>query len=63
MRVGYIGGKQANPTYQQVCTGKTGHAEALEISFDPSTVKYSTLVDFFYRMHDPLTKDKQGNDR
>jgi peptide-methionine (S)-S-oxide reductase len=65
-QVGYIGGddsKFASASYEQVCTGKTGHAEALHITFDPTAVKYEALVEFFFRMHDPTTKDRQGNDR
>lgn len=49
--VGYTGGTTANPTYRQVCTGTTGHAEAIQITFDPSAVSYEQLVDFFFRMH------------
>ena len=64
MKVGYIGGKTSGaPTYQQVCSGTTGHAEALQIGFDPAINTYESLVDFFYRMHDPTTRDRQGNDR
>ena len=56
---GYIGGKVANPTYNQVVTGSTGHAEAVEIVFDPSKVTYQKLLDVFWRNHDPLAKDRQ----
>jgi peptide-methionine (S)-S-oxide reductase len=56
---GYIGGKSANPTYQQVVTGTTGHAEAVEIVYDPSKVSYAKLLDVFWRNIDPLAKDRQ----
>jgi methionine-S-sulfoxide reductase len=60
--VGYTGGRLPNPTYQQVCTGLTGHAEAVQIIYDPDTVSYETLVDYFFRMHDPTTPNRQHND-
>lgn len=49
--VGYTGGKTSNPSYRQVCSGNTGHAESVQITFDPSVVSYESLVDFFFRMH------------
>ncbi|RUS30195.1 methionine sulfoxide reductase A [Jimgerdemannia flammicorona] len=63
-RVGYTGGKPdaKNPTYRQVCNGIGNHAEALEIKFSPEKVSYEALVEFFYRMHDPTTVNKQGPD-
>ncbi|KZL88329.1 peptide methionine sulfoxide reductase [Colletotrichum incanum] len=61
-RVGYIGGDLANPTYRAVCGGKTGHAEALQVVFQPNDVSYRQLLEFFYRMHDPTTANKQGPD-
>ncbi|CAN6626094.1 peptide methionine sulfoxide reductase [Trichomonascus vanleenenianus] len=61
-KVGYTGGSVANPDYKQVCSHSTGHAEALQISFDPKIVTYETLVDFFFKMHDPTTADQQGPD-
>ena len=61
--VGYTGGKFPNPTYQQICTGLTGHAEAVKITYDPEVVSYETLIDYFFRMHDPTTPNRQGNDR
>jgi len=62
--VGYTGGKEdaANPEYREVCSGETGHAEAVRIEFDPSIVKYDELVEHFYRTHDPTTVNKQGPD-
>jgi len=63
--VGYTGGNDTStdPTYQQVCSGRTSHAEALRIEFDPSVVSYSELVEHFYRTHDPTTVNSQGNDQ
>jgi len=61
--VGYMGGKSSNPSYEQVCTGTTNHAEVLQVGFYPNKVPYSDLVDFFYRMHDPTTLNRQGNDQ
>ena len=60
--VGYSGGKKDSPTYEQVCTGDTGHAEVVEVDFDPSVVTYSELLDVFWACHDPTTKDRQGPD-
>ncbi|KAI5306105.1 Peptide-methionine (S)-S-oxide reductase [Ascosphaera pollenicola] len=62
-RVGYSGGDTAHPNYKLVCSGSTGHAEALQITFDSSKVSYRELLEFFYRMHDPTTLNSQGPDR
>ncbi|KAI8807372.1 peptide methionine sulfoxide reductase [Cladochytrium replicatum] len=61
-KVGYIGGTKENPTYREVCGKDTGHAEAIEIQYDPSAYNYEGLVDLFYRMHDPTTLNRQGGD-
>jgi len=60
--VGYVGGTTENPTYRDVCRKDTGHAEAVEIVFDPAKVSYETLLDIFWRMHDPTTPNRQGPD-
>ena len=62
IQVGYAGGYQNDVNYRQVCSGTTGHAEVVQIKFDPSKLQYETLVDFFYRMHDPTTLNSQGAD-
>ncbi len=61
-QVGYTGGHVEKATYLQVKTGNTGHAEAVEVEFDPAKLKYETLLEWFFRMHDPTTLDRQGND-
>jgi len=60
--VGYVGGKTQNPTYKEVCYKDTGHAEAVEIVYDPSRVSYEKLLDIFWRAHDPTTLNRQGPD-
>jgi peptide-methionine (S)-S-oxide reductase len=59
---GYIGGQVENPTYKQVCSGLTGHAEAVEITYDPSVVPYEKLLEIFFSTHDPTTLNRQGAD-
>ena len=59
---GYIGGDKPDPTYREVCSGTTGHAEAIKISFDADTVSYSDLLDMFFATHNPTTLNRQGND-
>ena len=61
-QVGYIGGNTDHPAYEQVCSGKTGHAEAVEIEYDPEIVTYTKLLGVFWGLHDPTTKDRQGPD-
>ncbi len=60
---GYAGGKRDNPTYEEVCTGQSGHAEVIQIAFDPQKVAFTDLLDIFWLAHDPTTLNRQGNDR
>jgi peptide-methionine (S)-S-oxide reductase len=60
--VGYLGGTLANPTYKDVCTGRTGHAEVVQVTYDPSEVTYDQLLDVFWENHDPTTLNRQGPD-
>ena len=59
---GYAGGTRENPTYEQVCSGCTGHAEVIQVEFEPRVLKYETLLEYFWRVHDPTTLDRQGAD-
>lgn len=60
---GYSGGKTKNPTYQEVCTGETGHAEVIQITFDPKVISFRELLEVFWETHDPTTLNRQGADR
>lgn len=59
---GYAGGTVPNPTYEQVCTGRTGHAEVIEIEYDPARIGYDRIIDLFWKAHDPTTLNRQGAD-
>ena len=63
VKSGYMGGKTQNPTYKQICTGLTGHAEVIQIEFDPDVVSFDVLLQVFWKTHDPTTLNRQGNDR
>lgn len=62
VKSGYAGGHLPNPSYRQVCTGQTGHAEVVQVAFDPAEISYADLLRIFFTIHDPTTKDRQGND-
>jgi peptide-methionine (S)-S-oxide reductase len=59
---GYMGGRRENPTYEQVCSGATGHVEVVRVTFEPALVSYRDLLDIFFTVHDPTTLNRQGND-
>jgi peptide-methionine (S)-S-oxide reductase len=59
---GYAGGQPPNPTYEQVCSGRTGHAEVVKVTFDPSVLSFRDLLTVFFTIHDPTTRNRQGND-
>ena len=59
---GYMGWQVLNPSYEQVCTGQTGHAEVVRLEFDPSVISYRDILEIFFTIHDPTTPDRQGND-
>ena len=62
VKSGYAGGSTANPSYEQVCSGRTGHAEVVRVTYDPPTLSYEDLLRVFFAIHDPTTRDRQGND-
>lgn len=59
---GYMGGKTANPTYREVCSGNTGHAEVIQVAFDPQVISFREILEVFFTIHDPTTLNRQGND-
>jgi len=59
---GYAGGTVPDPSYRQVCSGTTGHAEAVRVEFDPTVIRFAELLEIFFTVHDPTTRDRQGND-
>jgi len=61
-KVGYMGGNIDNPSYEQVCTNKTGHVEVVQLEYDPNVTSYKELLDYFWKIHDPTQKDRQGPD-
>jgi len=62
VKSGYAGGTKKNPTYEEVCTGKTGHAEVIQFEYDPKEITYAELLEVFWKTHDPTTLNRQGND-
>src|SRR6187551_151481 len=63
VKSGFMGGKVADPTYEQVCSGTTGHAEVVQVTFDPQKISYDALLEWFWKLHDPTTLNQQGADR
>src|SRR6185437_13021813 len=59
---GYMGGRAPNPTYQDVCTGASGHIEVVQVTFDPSVITFRQILEVFFAIHDPTSRDRQGND-
>lgn len=59
---GYSGGDSENPTYQEICTGRSGHAEVIQVTFDPEVISFKELIEIFFFIHDPTTLNRQGND-
>jgi peptide-methionine (S)-S-oxide reductase len=59
---GYMGGRQPNPSYRDVCTGRTGHAEVVQVTFDPAVTSFRDILEVFFAIHDPTTLNRQGND-
>ena len=59
---GYMGGQSTNPTYEQICTGRTGHAEVIEVKFDPAIISFRGILEVFFAVHNPTTLNRQGND-
>jgi len=59
---GYMGGQTKNPTYQEICTGQTGHAEVIQVTYDPKIISFAELLEVFWKTHDPTTLNRQGND-
>jgi peptide-methionine (S)-S-oxide reductase len=62
VKSGYAGGSTSNPTYEQVCSGATGHAEVVQVTFDPASISYREILEIFFAIHDPTTRDRQGAD-
>ncbi|MEP1032573.1 peptide-methionine (S)-S-oxide reductase MsrA [Ekhidna sp.] len=62
VKSGYAGGHTQNPTYKEICTGKTGHAEVIQLDYDPNVISYDELLEVFWKTHDPTTLNRQGND-